>query len=333
MKTYFILTAVLYLIMMLSAVIPLTVSETESDEKSVQAVATVYDSANETKETEAEVESVKVFRHSDNSVSTVELHDYIYGAVAAEMPVSFHDEAIKAQAVACYTFTLWIKNNADNPSEELSDVSDDPKKHQGYLDKQQMKDLWGDDFDRNYNRIKKLVDSVYGEYISYNNEPIMAVFHSLSPGCTADVSDVWKSSLPYLKSTSAPGDKLSPDYISTVSITTKEFSEKVKSCKDYNFDFSTPLLGKTEKTESGYIKTAEIYSSTMYAAQLRSLFNLKSPFFTFEINKTTVTFTVYGHGHGVGMSQYSADYMARQSSDYKQILSHFYNGTQIIKEE
>ena len=71
----------------------------------------------------------------------------------------------------------------------------------------------------------------------------------------------------------------------------------------------------------------------MDAAQLRSLFNLKSPFFTFEINKTTVTFTEYGNGHGVGMSQYSADYLARQCSDYKQILSHFYNGTEIVKEE
>lgn len=320
MKLYLILTAILSLVMMVSPVIPMlylknntaiTVSPSEPTEQNNQ---------------------ISVLQVSSGTVTDTEMFDYVCGALAYEMPLSFHTEALKAQAVACYTYALWIKNNGDNPPSELSVITDSSDIHQGFLTKEQMKDRWQDDYDENYEKLKQTVSSVYGQYISYKGDPILAMYHSISPGKTEESGNVFEENLPYLQSVSAPGDKLSPKYKSTLTLTMEELKEKLKSADKMSFSFDSEPIKILKTNNEGYVKTISVFSQQMDSRQLRNILKLKSAFFNLDIKDNKITFTVYGSGHGVGMSQYSADYMARQGYTYEEILKHFYKNTLLIKE-
>ncbi len=278
--------------------------------------------------------TVRVLQVSSNRVLTTDITDYLIGSVASEMPASFTDEALKAQAVASYTYLKWILLNSDNASKELWDISDDSNIHQGFLTTEQMKKRWGDKFDTYYNKIRNAVESVENEYVSYNNEPILAVFHGISSGSTANSSDVWENALPYLVSVDAPGDKLSPDLVSTNTFTYSELSSIIGTIDG----ISVEGIDKKEwirvhtTTENGYVKEVNIGNGTISGAELKALLELKSPNFTVTATDSKVEFTVYGKGHGLGMSQYSADFMARQGYTYKEILNHFYPDTELLKD-
>ncbi len=279
-------------------------------------------------------DKVRVLQVSTGKVLNLDMTEYLIGAVAGEMPASFSDEALKAQAVACYTYVKWIMHNSDNAPNEFSDISDDSSIHQGYMSKEQLEERWGNKYNKYYSKIEKAVNSVKNEYISYNGEPILAVFHGLSAGQTNSSEDVWANSYPYLVSVDAPGDKLSADLISLNSFTYGEFTALAKEkigISDDSVSQSDPIT-VISSTDSGYVKEAKIGDKTLSGTDIRSAFSLKSPNFEIEATDSEIIFTVYGKGHGLGMSQYSADFMARQGSDYKEILLHFYPGTQILKE-
>ena len=166
------------------------------------------------------------------------------------------------------------------------------------------------------------------EYLAYNGETAMTVFHGLSPGKTVSASDVWGNDVPYLKAVTAPGDKLSPDITSEVKLSKKEF---VKPFSESEEDFDAAFKG-IKKNDDGFVKEITFNKKNLSSTELRSAYGLKSPYFTAEKTKDGIKLTVYGKGHGVGMSQYSADYMARQGSSYEEILTHFYSGTKLISE-
>lgn len=277
----------------------------------------------------APTETVKLQRVDSGNIIDLELYDYLVGAVASEMPASYEKEALKAQAIVCYTYLKWQKENPDSENYDISDSSD---KHQGYISEEELKEFWGDKYNSYIEKIRSAVSEVYGEYLSYENETAMAVFHALSPGVTENAENVWGNDIPYLKSISAPGDRLSPDYSSEVKFSKEEMmaiAEKENLSPD---EKAENLCVIKESTDSGYVKVIEISGKEYSGTEARTIFSLNSPFFTVQYENDEFTFTVYGKGHGVGMSQYSADYMARQGSDYKEILLHFYEGTEIKKD-
>lgn len=275
-----------------------------------------------------DINSVRVLQVSTGNILTLDFQDYLIGAVAAEMPASFSDEALKAQAVACYTYALWIVENADRAPDELFDISDDSNKHQGYLAEEYLKEKWGDKYEKYYQKIKNAVTQTRGEYLSFSDEPAMTVFHGLSSGKTVSCKELWGYDIPYLVSVDAPGDKLSPDLISENVYTKEEFNaitEEItgeKISPDYKADTS-------DTTDEGYVNSLKINGKVISCTDIRSAFSLKSSRFKMKATENDVVFTVYGKGHGIGMSQYSADFMARQGSDYKEILEHFYPGTDL----
>ena len=99
------------------------------------------------------------------------------------MPALFHPEALRAQAVASRTYAL--KRMAENK------IITDTNAHQTYKDINQLKALWGNNFNTYYNKIKDVVQSTKGQYIAYNNYYIDALFHSTSNGKTEDPINVW----------------------------------------------------------------------------------------------------------------------------------------------
>ncbi len=240
------------------------------------------------------------------------------------MPASFHKQALKAQTVACYSYAVWIKENADNSEGALYDISDNPAVHQGYLDSSELNEKWGKDYEKNLKIIKDTVNSVMGEYLAYEKEAAMCIYHAISAGETQSAKEAWGSDIPYLQRVTATGDALSPDTDSSVSLTFDELEKKLetKRVKEKGIKITT--------SDSGYVTVLSVADKKISGIEAASLLGLKSPCFTINKAENGYTFSVTGKGHGIGMSQYSAQYMARQGSDYKEILAHFYPGTELI---
>lgn len=276
-------------------------------------------------------ETIAVFRTVSNETVDMTMFEYVCGSVAAEMPLAYHEEALKAQAVACYTNALRLKNNSGSDSN--GDISDDSKVHQGYIDKNERREKWGDDFDKYEQKLESAVKAVENEALYYNGELCVAAFYAISGGITEDAENIWGTAVPYLKSVKSEGDKLSPHYSSTVSFDKDDF-KKYAAELNPNAKNETDLKNavKIKKTsDAGTVLSAQVYGKTFTGEEIRKAFSLRSPVFTVKCTDTAVTFEVSGYGHGVGLSQYGADYMARSSSTYKEILEHYYTGVEIKK--
>ncbi len=285
---------------------------------------------------EVSQEEISVYLIAEKKVITVSALEYVCGAVAAEMPASYHEEALKAQAIACYTNAIRLKKEASQGGENTAvsgaHISNDSSVHQGYLTKAQRQEKWGDSFEKYEKRINDAVSDVLGYKLTYKGELCVAAFHAISTGNTENAQTVWGTNIDYLKSAKSTGDTLSPSYITTVSLTKEQFCE-IASSLGANVDKNdnSTWLGQVETSDCKTVLSIEIGGKTFTGTQIRNAYSLKSAAFTAQITQTGVTFKVYGYGHAVGMSQYGADYMATQGSNYKEILKHYYKGAEITE--
>lgn len=280
--------------------------------------------------------SFKILDTSNNTIYNVDDTDFICANVATEMPPSFEEEALKAQAVASYTyFSRQRIINRENPPDDLSgaDFKVNSKDFNLYATKEQLKDRWKDDFDTYYNRIKNAVDSVSGLVIKDDNEIIVCAYHAISSGNTENSVDAFLTQKPYLTSVPSPGDLFAPNYITIKEFSKDEFIKILKdNWPDINLDSDPSLYIKDiSKTDSGMVKNIKIGSVDAKGSEIRNVFSLRSANFNIEFKDDKFIFTVKGYGHGVGMSQYGANYMAKQGADYTKILKWYYKGTNIEK--
>ena len=250
------------------------------------------------------------------SVVKIELEEYVVGVVGAEMPASFNIEALKAQAVIARTYALKANSRGT--------VLSDNESSQSYKSNDQLKSLWGSSFNTYYNKVKGAVDSTRGMYLTYNGNYIEAVYHSTSNGRTEDSSNVWGNSFPYLVSVESPYDSSNPSYLKTVSFSYSDISKKlgVIITSDTNFVIS----GKTSGDRVSSISVGEV---SFTGIEFRNKLGLRSADFDIEKNDEGVVITTRGYGHGVGMSQYGANGMAKNGSSYRDILFHYYPGVSL----
>ncbi|MFZ2538702.1 MAG: SpoIID/LytB domain-containing protein, partial [Oscillospiraceae bacterium] len=165
-----------------------------------------------------------------NEVMKLTPSDYIKGVVAAEMPIDFHSEALKAQAVAAHTYALrQIDEELKTPTPELDGayLSTDYTKFQAYISTADLKIKWGKDFDLNYKKLSNCVDSVINDVLTYDNAPIAAAFHSISSGKTESAKNVWGQDISYLSPVDSVGDELSPSFENTVTLTDQEVAHAI----------------------------------------------------------------------------------------------------------
>lgn len=323
MKTYTLICFFLSLAMILCPLF--------SMEKATDAISKgLFGETEATSEAEIEqpeaISTVKVMNVSSKNITEMDLKDYLLGVIAAEVNPAYHEEAIKAQIIASHTLLLYVKENRTDDLDG-ADITDSSATHQGFLTADKQKEKWGDNYDDYRKKIEKCIDEVIDLTLQYNGEYISAAFHAISNGKTENATDVWGGNYPYLKSVNSIGDKLSPAYQSTVTVSASEFKEKLK---DIEFtDEPTEWIGKITNTDTGMVKTVTICEKEFKGTEIRKLFNLKSSTFTCEYNDDEFIFTVCGYGHGVGMSQYGADHMARQGFSYKEILEHYYTDIEI----
>ncbi|MCI5970984.1 MAG: stage II sporulation protein D [Oscillospiraceae bacterium] len=273
---------------------------------------------------------ISVYINDEKNCVEMPFEEYITGVVCAEMPALFEVEAIKAQAVATRTYTASkIKAssaNADNTHSGAA-VCTNPAHCQAYISKKEAYQKWGENAETFYNKISSAVFSTKGEILTYQDEPIRAVFHSSNSGRTENAADVWGGDFPYLKSVESGGENLSPKYQTEYTVDYNVFADTIKA--EYPDADLTKFVGNITRTEGGSVNTIEIFGNEIKGTKMRSLFMLKSANFDIKKEGQNVIFTVHGYGHGVGMSQYGANYMASQGKNYVEILQNYYQGAQI----
>jgi len=273
--------------------------------------------------------NISVYDAKNDKVFNIELDDYITNVVAAEMPASFCDEALKAQAVCARTYALR-KVNTGASEHKGADVCTDFNHCQAFCDTETMKEKWGKDYRGNLEKIKKCVSETSGEIITYNGEYAISVFHSCSNGKTENAKDVWSGDYPYLVCVDSVGDFEKSDYSSTLEIKKKDFIDKINSVSENKIAYEDELfIGNPEMTEGGNIASIMIGKSSFSGVDIRKLFGLKSTAFTVEAKGDKIAFSVCGNGHGVGMSQYGANSMAKKGEKYDAILKHYYQGVEL----
>ena len=276
---------------------------------------------------------MKIKRISTGKVEKISMFDYIVGNVSAEISPLYNEEAIKAQAVAAHTYALYrIQKEKDAPTDDLDGayLSDDYTKYQGYMSAEEMKKKWGDNYDIYADKIKECVEAVRDKIITYNGALIEPAYFAYCSGKTESAKNVFGNDRKYLQSVISTGDSLCPDLISTKKFTKTEFekcAENLENCK--LGDNAAEWIGDMDTSPIGTVLSMSIGSGSYKGSVIQSTFDLKSNNFTVKYAKETFTFTVKGSGHSVGMSQYGADYMARQGSTYDEILMHYYTGTAI----
>ena len=277
--------------------------------------------------------TIKLLHKESGQIEEMLIDEYLYGVVSAEMPANYEEEALKAQAVAARTYTIYqISNN--NGKHKTADICDDSTCCQAWISKENRMKRWSEEErENNWKKIVKAVDYTAGKIITYNNEAINAFFHSNSGGKTEIPSNVWigGKDFPYLKSVETSGENAYTQYRSEVKISKTELLEKLK--KEYsdiqiNFD-ENESIKILDYTQSGRVKTVKFGNTEIAGTKVRSLIGLKSTNFSIKIDGDNVIFSVKGYGHGVGMSQTGADSMAKQGKTYEEILKHFYTGVDI----
>lgn len=297
----------------------------------------VYKNTKKTNISNSNKKTFKIFDDQTKTVKTIDACEYIKGVVYAEVPSSFHIEAIKAQAVAAYTYALRkaeFAKKTPNPLIKGADLSTSYKTHQAYISKEQAQKLNPKNFEKKWGIISKAVESVFGEVMVYNGEIIVAAFHSTSSGVTEDAKSVWGSEVPYLKSVESSGDKNSPKFNQKFVFNSSDVKAKLKQFNNkYNENLNANQLIITEKTKTGLVSTVKAGNITLSGLEIKSMFSLASASFNIIKDGDNYVFSTYGYGHGVGLSQYGANYLANRGQNYKQILKHYYTNIDIIKPE
>lgn len=281
--------------------------------------------------TSGEQDSKTILRvlHGD-AVEEMDLGTYLTCVVRAEMPASFEEEALCAQAVAARTYTLYKLRSGSNHAD--ADICTDSTCCQAYITEAEARANWGADAQENEAKIERAVADTDGQVILYDGVPILAVFHSCSAGQTRGAGEVWQNDLPYLQPVSSPEPTDSiPNYYSRVEFTAKEFREKVRqSCPQAVFTGSMQSWLKNAVVDSaGSVETVEVGGVTVKGATLRGILGLRSACFEWQVEGEKLVFYVTGYGHGVGLSQYGANRMAQEGNPWKEILTHYYTGVSV----
>ena len=279
---------------------------------------------------------IRVYHHDTGEVTEEAMDDYLTCVTAAEMPVLFETEALKSQAVAARTYAVTRCTTArqtpdPDGAHKGADVCTDYNCCQAYIAKADALAKWGADGEKNWQKIAAAVAATSGEIVTYEDQPIRAVFHSSSSGKTENSRDVWGGDFPYLVSVDSPGEEACPYHTSTVSVPVDEWKAKLSAAAEgITFD-DADLFGDFVRSPAGGVLTVTMGDHVFKGTDIRTIFGLRSANFDAAWQDGNIVFYVTGNGHGVGMSQYGANAMAKQGADYKAILTHYYTGTAVEK--
>lgn len=265
---------------------------------------------------------------STGAVVSVSRRDYLIGAVAAEMPITWPDEALKAQAIAAHSYALYCRDHA--PDAAAGWLTVDPARRQGYLTDPVLRSYWGTAYEENYARLSALVDTVLTQVLYYDGAPAGTSYFAISNGQTEASKNVWGSAVPYLVPVDSSTDRDADNFTYTIQFSAAQVQELLTGL-GLSPDPAAPDLwfGPSTLTPSGYVASLPICGQTVTGPALRKALGLRSACFTVQYQNGTFFFTTSGYGHGVGMSQWGAKALAEQGQTAAQILAHYFPGTEL----
>ena len=280
------------------------------------------------------VTSFRILDISTGRIEDVSVRDFVRGALAMEMPMSFHDEALKAQAVAAHTWALTNylrQQRSPNPALRGADFAANPWSREVYITEEKAREFFGPFFEDSWERVTNITDRVLHYIIEHNGYPIMAAYHAISAGRTEYLGNVWIGTSKYLLPVESAGCLLAPNFKVDVVLT----SEQVASTLQTSFpnislcDEPDRWFYALMRSDSGYIIEAEVAGIRLHGSDIRWMFGLRSHNLDITYHAGYFILTARGHGHGVGMPQYGANYLALQGYSFYEILKHYYSGVEI----
>ena len=289
-------------------------------------------------DTEPELSSgrtVQVYNMDTEQLMTLDLEQYLTGVVAAEMPASFSEEALKAQAVAARTFTV---SRMEHPSPNVTaldsraQLSTSPETCQAWISAEEQERRWGKQYKAYHRKIVQAVAETAGEVLRYDGTLIEPLYHaSCGGGRTEDAAEVWGNARPYLVSVECnhPAD---PHTGQKVTMTLQDMTQRLGVTGAVPAGSFGDFMQLVASTASNRVKTLRVGGQEFSGAALRSALGLKSSLISWTVSGDKITFTTNGYGHGVGLCQYGANYYAEQGDSYAQILARYYPETQLSKE-
>lgn len=258
----------------------------------------------------------------ENKIKELNLEEYLIGVLAAEMPASFEEEALKAQAVASRSYALYKIQHTTEEYDILTDIT-----NQAYITPLEMQQNWQQDYEKNYQKIKNAVKKTEKEIMTYQQEVIEAFYFSMSNGATEDSLLVFNEKVPYIESVESKWDNETiKNFEVTTTFSKNEFCKllTIENCNQIEIDNIT-------FTPSHRVKNITINQKNFSGITLRKLLNLRSTDMKITLENENIQITTKGYGHGVGMSQYGANGMAKEGYSYKDILNYYYKDITIQK--
>ena len=272
-----------------------------------------------------------LYDESTHRTLTVPDDEFLAAAVVCEMPLTYADEALRAQAVAAYTVYDYQRAARRAAGRRGADFTCRSANWLIYTTPEQMRARWGNRYAEYQARLDRVLHSVRGQRLTYGGARVLAVYSALSAGTTDAAADVWGGALPYLVPVDSAWDCAAPDFETIVSVSAADFRTALFA-ENASCNFSgapAEWLGAADCTASGLVRQMQIGGQAFGGETLRVRFALRSAHFTLTWNGTDFEFVVHGYGHGVGMSQYGANAMAQSGADYRTILAHYYPGTEL----
>ncbi|AOH57174.1 stage II sporulation protein D [Peribacillus muralis] len=319
--------AVAFVIIMIPAVLVLPFSNDKtSGELAEQLEKKVKKEGNEVSANEMNSVEVAVYRSNAKKIEKVPMETYLTGVVASEMPADFEEEALKAQALTARTYIVnQLIGESRSGLPDGADVSDTVM-HQVYKNDDELKNQWGSEYKSKMKKISKAIKETEGQILTYDGKPITATFFSTSNGYTENSEDYWQADFPYLRSVSSPWDKEeSPKFYNKVVVNTADFENKL----GVSLSSGTTIGTVVERTSGNRVGIVEIGGKKLTGKQIREKLGLTSSDFNWERQGNRIVITTKGSGHGVGMSQYGANGMAREGKNYEDIVKYYYKGVKV----
>ncbi len=275
--------------------------------------------------------TVKVFFPDEGEVRDMLLEEYLMGVVSGEMPASYGLEAVKAQAVAARTYTLYSIQHGGCKTNPKADICTSSSCCQTYNSEKREHQKWGDKYTYYHSVIAKAVMDTAGEVLLYHGKVIDAMYHGASGGWTENSENVYSNAIPYLRSVES-AHEIGSRQTGEVRLSRAAFVEKVNGARP---NAHMTLEGLDEQLKilslfpSGRVEKMQLNEDVITGRTARKIFGLDSAMFALELTDSEVIFHTKGFGHGLGMSQAGANGMAADGADYRTILTHYYTGVDI----
>ncbi|MBD2845868.1 stage II sporulation protein D [Paenibacillus sp. IB182496] len=269
---------------------------------------------------------ISVYLSETAQIERLPLELYVRGVLAGEMPAEFELEALKAQAIAARTYAIrYLRAHGAGAEAGGSDITDTVQ-HQVYVPLAELADAWPADKSAAYLRkLSQAVRETRGIIATYEGEPIEASFFSTSAGRTENAEDYWSAAIPYLRSVASPWDAaIAPRADAELELSAGELADKLGIRKK-----DLAKLRIAAHTAGGAVARVEAGDHTWSGREIRELLGLDSSHFTWRSSGQRWSIVTRGYGHGVGMSQWGANGMAREGYMAEQILAHYYTGIRL----